>query len=98
MSKAADYDKLYMYAAAIAAGSTTATANIRNPGEISLANLQAMATAATGAGMETIRETNTYRAIPAPNYRIDANGYVYFQTALAGTIVSSDGVLARRGS
>ncbi|MCL2034446.1 MAG: hypothetical protein FWG94_06905 [Oscillospiraceae bacterium] len=174
-------------AAAIAEGSTTATANIKNPSEISLSNLQAMAAAATGAGMDSIRlqadsmtannravdvritldpaqstqdlnlsasttnaqatrttntftrffsndvmtvslgqqgdfgqtvtiaarlnpelntdnltfyaydrETNTYKQIREPNYRIDSNGYVHFQTTLAGDIVISDGVLSRR--
>jgi len=174
-------------AAAIAAGSTTATANIRNPGEISLSNLQAMAAAASGAGMESIRlqadsmtannravdvritlnpalatqslnlsgstantgatrttstftrffsnnimtvslgqqgdfgqtvtiaaklisglntnnlvfyvynrTANTYRAIPAPNYKIDSNGYVHFDTAMGGDIVISNEALARR--
>ena len=174
-------------AAAIAEGSTTATANIKNPGEISVSNLQAMAATASEAGMESIRlqadsmtannravdvritldpaqstqdlnlsasttnaqatrttntftrffsndvmtvslgqqgdfgqtvtiaarlnpelntdnlafyaydrETNTYKQIREPNYRIDSNGYVHFQTALAGDIVISDGALSRR--
>ncbi|MCL2035573.1 MAG: hypothetical protein FWG94_12720 [Oscillospiraceae bacterium] len=42
------------------------------------------------------RETNTYRRILEPNYRIDANGYVHFDTVLAGDIIISDGVLAKR--
>jgi hypothetical protein len=41
--------------------------------------------------------TNTYARIEAPNYRIDANGYVHFSTARAGEIIISNGPLARRG-
>ena len=42
------------------------------------------------------RETNTYRQIREPNYRIDSNGYVHFDTAMGGDIIISNEALARR--
>ena len=42
------------------------------------------------------RQTNLYRRILNPNYRIDANGYVHFDTSIAGDIIISGGPLARR--
>ncbi|MCL2034609.1 MAG: hypothetical protein FWG94_07755, partial [Oscillospiraceae bacterium] len=172
--------------AARAAGSTVATVNFKNPGDISLSTLQAMANAARQAGMtlrlqadsmtadnrsvdvritlnpaqstqdlnlsasttnagatrttntftrffgnnvmtvslgqqggfgQTVtiaaklnpglntdnlafyvydRTANTFRRIQSPNYRVDANGYVHFDTAMGGEIVISDGALSRR--
>ena len=42
------------------------------------------------------RTANTFRRIQSPNYRIDSNGYVHFDTAMGGEIVISDGALSRR--
>ncbi|MCL2035720.1 MAG: hypothetical protein FWG94_13475, partial [Oscillospiraceae bacterium] len=172
-------------AAARAAGSTVATVNFKNPGDISLSTLQAMANAARQAGMtlrlqadsmtannrsvdvritlnpaqstqdlnlsasttnagatrttntftrffsnnvmtvslgqqgsfgQTVtiaarlnpglntdnlafyvydRTANTFQRIQSPNDRVDANGYVHFDTAMGGEIVISDGVLSK---
>jgi hypothetical protein len=40
--------------------------------------------------------TNSFRRIAAPEYRIDANGFLHFTTPFAGSIVISDGVLVRK--
>ncbi|MDL2232584.1 InlB B-repeat-containing protein [Ruminococcaceae bacterium OttesenSCG-928-L11] len=42
------------------------------------------------------KATNTYKPIGASNYRIDANGYLHFTTALGGDIVISEGPLAKK--
>ena len=42
------------------------------------------------------RATNMFRLIAAPNYRIDANGYVHFNTDMGGSVIISDGPLVRR--
>ena len=39
---------------------------------------------------------NKYTRIATPNYRIDANGFVHFDTSVGGNIVISDGPLVRR--
>ena len=39
---------------------------------------------------------NTFRPIPAPNYRVDANGFIHFTTSLGGDIIISEGSLSRR--
>ena len=39
---------------------------------------------------------NTYTRIAAPQYRIDANGYVHFTTKFAGYIIISDGSLTEK--
>jgi uncharacterized repeat protein (TIGR02543 family) len=39
------------------------------------------------------REANRYKRIENPEYRIDANGYLWFTTPYAGSIVISDGRL-----
>ena len=40
-------------------------------------------------------DTNTFRRIADPKYRIDANGYVHFSTPYAGDIIVSSGPLFR---
>jgi len=42
------------------------------------------------------RAANTFRLIAEPNYRIDANGFLWFNTANGGSVVISDGALERR--
>jgi len=42
------------------------------------------------------KTTNAYNRITAPNYSMDANGYIRFNTSLGGDIVISNGALARR--
>ena len=42
------------------------------------------------------RETNTYRLIEAPNYRIDAHGYLHFSTPFGGDIIITDRPLELR--
>ena len=42
------------------------------------------------------RATNSYRQIREPNIRLDANGYIHFDTTLGGDIMISDGPLARK--
>lgn len=39
---------------------------------------------------------NSFTAITSPNYWVDTNGYLHFETTLAGDIVISDGPLARK--
>jgi hypothetical protein len=41
-------------------------------------------------------ETNSFAPIAAPEFRVDANGYVHFTTTRAGDIVISNGALARK--
>ena len=41
-------------------------------------------------------ETNTYRIIAAPDYRIDSNGFLRFNTDVGGSIIISDGQFVRR--
>ena len=41
-------------------------------------------------------KANTYRRIEKPVYWIDKNGYLHFQTDVAGTIIISDGVLVKK--
>jgi len=42
------------------------------------------------------RETNTFSRINNPNYRIDGNGFLHFNTHLGDSIVISEGPLVRR--
>ncbi|MCL2589066.1 MAG: InlB B-repeat-containing protein, partial [Oscillospiraceae bacterium] len=42
------------------------------------------------------RAANTFRPIAAPNYRVDANGFLWFSVEQGGAVVISDGALARR--
>jgi len=39
---------------------------------------------------------NTFRLIVEPNYRIDANGFLWFNTDRGGSVIVSDGTLAQR--
>lgn len=42
------------------------------------------------------KETNNYSRIPHTQYRIDKNGFVHFNTTIAGDIVISDGLLQKK--
>jgi len=42
------------------------------------------------------REANTFRLIAEPNDRVDANGFLWFNTDRGGSIIVSDGPLALR--
>jgi len=42
------------------------------------------------------REANTFRLIANPNDRVDANGFLWFDKDMGGSIIISDGPLARR--
>jgi len=42
------------------------------------------------------RAANTFRPIAAPNYRVDGNGFLWFDTQQGGAVVVSGGALARR--
>jgi len=42
------------------------------------------------------QETNSFKRIATPEYRIDANGYLHFTTPFAGSIVISEGTLERK--
>jgi len=42
------------------------------------------------------REANTFRPIAEPNYRIDANGFLHYNTNMGGSIIISDGPLELR--
>ena len=56
----------------------------------------------TGMDVENLRfysydrAANTFRPIAVPNYRVDANGFLWFSVEQGGAIVVSDGPLARR--
>jgi len=41
--------------------------------------------------------TNTFRIIARPDYRIDTNGFLWFNTDFGGAIIVSEGPLTRRG-
>jgi len=43
------------------------------------------------------RASNTFRRIQSPAYRVDTNGFLHLTTPLAGEIVISEGLLARKG-
>ena len=42
------------------------------------------------------KKANTYRRIEKPAYWIDKNGYLYFETELAGDIIISEGPLDKK--
>ncbi|MCL2857765.1 MAG: InlB B-repeat-containing protein, partial [Oscillospiraceae bacterium] len=42
------------------------------------------------------REANTFRLIAEPNYRVDGNGFLHFNTTQGGSVIISEGPLARR--
>ena len=41
-------------------------------------------------------KTNTYTKMTAPNYRIDANGYLHFTTSMGNCVIVTDQPLARK--
>jgi len=41
------------------------------------------------------RESNSYRRIAQPDYRIDRNGFLHFNKDTGGSIIISNGPLAR---